>query len=271
MATEINNIIGLIAGGGTFPLQIAETARNRGLTVIALAHEGDTDPGLTQKVDKIVWIKLGQLGKIINVFKKNGVQQALMAGTINKRRMFSKIKPDLKGLALISKMAILHDDGILRAVARELEAEGIEMISSTFCLPELLTPPGLLTKRKPNKEEKEDIQFGWEMAKALGKLDIGQCVVVRRKTVLAVEAIEGTDETIRRGGRLAQEKAVIVKVSKPNQDLRFDVPTVGLQTIRTMLEVQAAVLALEADKTLLFDKKEMLALADKSGIVIIAL
>ena len=271
MAAQEKNIIGLIAGGGAFPLQIAETARNKGLTVIAIAHEGETDPALAQKADKIVWVKLGQLGKVITALKKYNVRQALMAGTINKRRMFSKIKPDLKGLAFISKMAIFHDDGILRAVAGELEAEGIEMVSSTFCLPELLTPPGVLTRRKPNKEEKGDIEFGWEMAKALGKLDIGQCVVVRKKTVLAVEAIEGTDETIRRGGRLAGEKAVVVKVSKPRQDLRFDVPSVGLQTIQAMQEVNAAVLALEADKTLLFDKKEMLALADKSGIVIVAL
>jgi hypothetical protein len=270
MAAEEKSIIGLIAGGGSFPLQIAEAARRRGFTVIAVAHEGETDPGLSEKADKIIWVKLGQLGKVIAALKKNEVCRALMAGTINKRRMFSKMKPDLKGLALISKMAIFHDDGILRAVARELEAEGIAIVPSTFCLPELLAPPGVLTRRKPNKEEKEDIQFGWEMAKALGKLDIGQCVVVRKKTVLAVEAIEGTDETIRRGGKLAHEKAVVVKVSKPRQDLRFDVPSVGLQTIRAMAEVKASVLVLEADKTLLFDKKEMLVLADKSGIVILA-
>jgi hypothetical protein len=262
--------IGLIAGGGKFPLLVAESARKEGHSVIAVAHLDETDPALEKEVDKIIWIKLGQLGQLIKAFKENKVQKALMAGSINKRRMFSRIRPDLAGLALMSKMAIFHDDGILKALAEEFESKGIEIISCVAFLPELLAQPGCLTRKKPAKSEKEDIAFGWKMAKELGRLDIGQCVVVRNKTVLALEAIEGTDETVLRGGRLAREKAVVVKVSKPNQDLRFDIPSVGLKTIEVMSEVKASVLAIEANKTLMFDKLEMIAHADGAGISIVA-
>jgi DUF1009 family protein len=171
----------------------------------------------------------------------------------------------------MSKLAFFHDDDILRAVSKELAREGVTIISSTQFLPELIAPEGCLTARRPNRAEKEDIRFGWKMAKALGRLDIGQCVVVRKKTVLAVEAIDGTDATILRGGRLAQEKAVVVKVSKPGQDIRFDVPCVGLETIRTLSRVNGAVLAVEAGNTLLFDKAEMIAEADMKRIAIVSL
>lgn len=265
-----NDILGIIAGGGKFPLLLAEAARSQGTRVVAVAHKGETDPALDGKVDKITWVKLGQLGRIIDTFKRNDVHRALMAGTITKPRMFSGIKPDLKGLALMSKLAVFHDDGILRAVADELSAYGIEIIPSTTCMPELLAPPGCLTRKKPTKGQKEDIALGWRIARELGRLDIGQCVVVRDKTVLALEAIEGTDETILRGGRLAREKAVIIKISKPDQDLRFDVPTVGLKTIETMARVKASVLAVEAGKTLLFDKKSMIDRANETGMVIVS-
>ena len=264
--TDNQEMIGLIAGGGRFPLMIADSAQKQGLQVLAVAHRSETDPELAKNVDKIIWIKLGQLGRLIEVLKKNNVQKALMAGTISKKKMFGKMRPDLKGLTLMSKMAIFHDDGILRGVAEELSKEGIEIISSILFLPELLATPGCLTKRKPTKREKEDIQFGWHVAKELGRLDIGQCVVVRKKTVLALEAIEGTDETILRGGRLANEKAVVIKASKPQQDLRFDVPSVGLQTLKVMEQVKASVLTVEAGKTLMFDKYEMIEYANKKGI-----
>jgi DUF1009 family protein len=192
-----------------------------------------------------------------------------MAGTIAKRRMFDRVRPDLKGLALMSRLAVFHDDDILRAVAGEMAREGIEIVSSTLYLPELLAVKGCLTRRRPNRAEEEDIRFGWKVAKELGRMDIGQCVVVRRKTVLALEALEGTDETILRGGGLAKEKAVVVKVSKPDQDLRFDVPTVGLSTVEVMSRVKAAVLAVEAGKTLIFDKQEMIELADRRGIALV--
>jgi DUF1009 family protein len=194
-----------------------------------------------------------------------------MAGTIAKRRMFEGIKPDLMGLALVSKLVIFHDDDILRAVAGELAGHGIEIVGSTFCLPDLLAPPGCLTRRKPTKSEEEDIAFGWRIAKELGRLDIGQCVGVRKKTVLALEALEGTDETIARGGRLGRQAAVIIKVSKPSQDLRFDVPSVGPETLKVMTGVRAKVLAVEAGTTLMFDRRKMIDYANKSGITITSL
>ena len=262
--------IGLIAGGGKFPSMVANAARKQGFHIVAVAHQGDTDSALADNVDKIIWIKLGELGKLINCFKKNCVRKALMAGTITKRRMFEKVRPDLKGLALMSKIAIFHDDGILRAVADELAKEGIEIVSATDYLPELLAPQGCLTKKRPGKEEKSDIEFGWKVAKELGRLDIGQCVVLRNKTVLALEAIDGTNETIIRGGRIAGEKAVVVKVSKPHQDLRFDMPSVGLDTVKVMSQVKASVLAVEAGKTLIFDRPEMIEYAEEVGISVVS-
>ena len=266
-----NPTIGIIAGGGQFPLMVAEAAKARGLRTVAVALYGETEPVLSEKVDKIIWIKLGQLGHLIKAFRAEGVKNAIMAGSITKKRMFENLRPDLKGLAIMTKLAVFHDDDILRAVADELAGEGIEIVSSTAYLPELLAEEGCFTKRKPGKEEMEDILFGWKVAKELGRLDIGQSVVVRQKTVLAVEAIDGTDATIRRGGRIAKEKAVVVKVSKPNQDLRFDVPSIGLETIEIMGEVKAAVLAVEAGRTLIFDREKMLQKANEKKIAVIAL
>jgi DUF1009 family protein len=267
--SEKSGMLGLIAGGGQFPLMVAEGARRHGLRVVAVAHKGETEPSLSDHVDKMIWIKLGQLGQLIKALKKEGVQKTLMAGTITKKRMFDNIMPDLKGLAVMSKLAVFHDDDILRAVAGELAKEGIEIVSSTLFLPELLAPSGCLTKKRPSKGETQDIEFGWKVAKALGRLDIGQCVVVKRKTVLALEAIEGTNETILRGGGLAKEGAVVIKVSKPDQDLRFDVPTVGEKTIKVMSRVKASVLAVETGKTLMFDREMMVARAEDSGISIV--
>jgi DUF1009 family protein len=267
--SEQSKTVGLIAGGGQFPLMVAEGARRHGFRVVAVAHKGETEPSLSDQVEKITWIKLGQIGHMIKSLKKEGVQKTLMAGSITKKRMFENIMPDLKGLTIMSRLAIFHDDDILRALAEEFAKEGIEIVSSTLYLPELLAPSGCLTKRKPNKGEKEDIEFGWTIAKELGRPDIGQCVVVRKKTVLAVEAIDGTNETILRGGRIGREDAVVVKVSKPNQDLRFDVPAVGLETIEVMSQVKASVLAVETGKSLIFDRDEMVANADKMGISIV--
>ena len=269
MAVETDNI-GIIAGGGQFPFIVADAAKKRGLHVTAVAFEGEADRELSDKVDEIEWIKLGQLGRLIKAFKQRNVARALMAGTINKSKMFGNIKPDLKGLAFLSKFAIFHDDNILRALANELHEEGIEIVSSTTYLPDLLAPEGCLTKRKPGREEKRDMEIGWKVAKELGRLDIGQCVVIRDKTILALEAIDGTNATILRGGKIAGEKAVVVKVSKPDQDLRFDVPSVGLETIKSMIEVNAGLLAIEAGKTLLFDRNKTIEAANKNKISIIS-
>jgi DUF1009 family protein len=248
---------------------VAESAKQRGLQVVAVAHKGETVSELAEKVDDITWVGLGQFGHLISAFKSKEVKHVLMAGAITKTNVFSDVRPDLKGLAVLGKLLVFHDDDILRAVARELEKEGIIVISSATYLPELLAPRGCLTRRKPRKEELEDIEFGWMVAKELGRLDIGHCVVVRRKTVLAVEAIEGTNKTILRGGELAKERAVVVKVCKPSQDLRFDLPAVGLDTVKVMKSVDATVLAIEAGKTLVFDREEMIELADANGIAIV--
>lgn len=270
MNYEKKESFGLITGGGPFPLMAAKAARQKGFRVVAVAHEGESDPALSAVADEVIWIKLGQLGQLIKAFKNRGVKEVLMAGTIEKRKMFGHIRPDLRAIKIFSKLAFFHDDDILRALANELEREGIKIISSTQYLPELLAPEGNLTIKKPSPSEMKDITFGWTVAEELGRLDIGQSVVVRQKTVLAVEALEGTDEAILRGGRLAKEKAVVVKRSKPNQDLRFDVPSVGLGTIEIMSQVKASTLAIEAGKTLIFDKAEMIQAADKARISIVS-
>lgn len=263
--------IGLISGSGKFPLMFAEAARREGFEVIAVAHEGETSPDLETSVDKIFWVKLGQLGKLIDILKRENVTEAVMAGGINKKNIYGRIRPDMKALSVWSKLKSRLDDGILRAVASILEDEGIVIRESTLFLQSLMAPKGVLTKRKPRGTEEKDIEFGWKVAKEIGRLDIGQCVVVKDLVVLAVEAIEGTDETIRRGGYLGKAGAVVIKIIKPQQDLRFDLPAVGLKTIRTMAEVDASCLALEAEKVILFEKEQMLLEADRNKIAIVAL
>jgi DUF1009 family protein len=260
--------IGLIAGKGQFPLLFAQAARSHGVEVVAAAHRGETDPALESLVKELHWVYVGQLGKIIRIFKEAGVRRAVMAGGITRGRLFREFRPDLRALSVVRKAGAGKDDRILRAVAAELETEGITVAPSTLFLDDLLAPPGQISRRAPSKEEWQDIQFGYKIAKEIGALDIGQCVVVRRQVVAALEAIEGTDEAIRRGGKLAGPGVVVVKVSKPNQDLRFDVPAVGCDTLAVMAEVKAAALAVEAGKTLIFDRPEVLKAAARAKIAI---
>jgi DUF1009 family protein len=261
--------IGIIAGGGQFPLLFVDAARRHGREVAVAAHRGESEAVLEQAADSICWIKLGQLGKIIKFFKKEGVRETVFVGTITKTKIFKDILPDFKGLTLWNKIDIKQDDAILRAVAKEIEKEGIKVIESTIYLRDLLFPQGVLTRKKPSKAQLADIKFGWKMGRAIGALDIGQCVVIRNHTVLAVEAIEGTDAAIRRGCKLGKEKAVVVKLRKPNQDFRFDLPATGIKTIKTMREAGGAVLAGEAGQSLLFDQKQMISLANEAGIVVL--
>jgi len=263
--------IGIIAGGGQFPYLFAEAARKAGRQVVIIGHKGETHPELEKIADSFCWIKLGQLGKILKYFKKEEVQETVFLGTITKTRIFKDILPDLKALTLWNKIDIKQDDAILRAIAAALEKEGIQVLESTLYLQDLLFPVGVLTRKKPSGEQRRDIEFGWKMARETGRLDIGQCVVIRDRTVLAVEAIEGTDAAIKRGGMLGREKAVVVKVKKPNQDFRFDLPATGLKTIETMQEVKASVLAVEAGQSLLFDKETVIEQANKGGIVIVGI
>ncbi len=263
--------IGIIAGGGQFPLLFAEAAMRQGREVVAVGHYGETWPELAERVGCFTWVKLGQLGRIIKFFKKHGVTETAFLGTITKTRIFREIWPDLKGLSLWNKIDVRQDDSILRAIAATLEDEGITVVESTLYLRELLFPKGVLSRRRPSAKQQADIRFGWRIAREIGRLDIGQCVVVRDRSVLAVEAIEGTDAAIRRGGALGRKKAVVVKLKKPGQDFRFDLPAIGPTTIESMKGVQAAVLAVEAGQALFFDRQEALALADRAGIVVVGI
>ena len=263
--------IGLIAGGGQFPLLFAEAARKKGRRVVAVGHLSESAPELAEAVDALCWVKLGQLGKIISFFQQHGVAEAVFAGTITKTRIFKDVLPDLKGLTLWNKIDIHQDDAILRAVAGVLEGEGIRILASTCYLDHLFFPRGILTKKKPSADQLADIRFGWRMAREVGRLDIGQCVVVRARAVMAVEAIEGTDAAIRRGGELAGSGAVVVKLKKPEQDFRFDLPATGARTVETLAAVRGSVLAVEAGQSLLFDRAEMVRVANRAGIVVVGL
>ncbi|HJO63073.1 MAG TPA: UDP-2,3-diacylglucosamine diphosphatase LpxI [Desulfobacterales bacterium] len=263
--------LGLIAGGGQFPLIFSKRAKKKGFIVFAAAYIHEADPRLKDHVDGIEWVHLGQVRRLIRYFKLNLVSEAVMIGTIRKTRIFSDVKPDTKAISLILGMKHTHDDGILRAFAGALEKGGIKILASTFLLPELLAPSGCWTKRKPNRSEKSDIELGWRSAKEIGRLDIGQCVVVGGGSILAVEAIDGTDATIKRGATLGSGTAVVVKTCKPNQDIRFDMPAVGADTIEIMNRAGAVVLAVEAQKVVVFDRKEMIDLANQVNIAIIAM
>jgi hypothetical protein len=262
--------IGLIAGSGQFPFIFARAARANGYAVYAVAHLNETGENLDQYVDGIKWVRLGQLKKIIKFFSGHGVRQAVMAGAIKKTNMFRDVRPDLKTISILAGIKNTHDDRLLRAFADALEKEGILIKESTFLLPDLLAPKGCWTKKKPTRSENEDIRLGWQLAKEIGRLDIGQCVVVGGGSVLAVEAIDGTDATIKRGGALARGAAVVVKVCKPDQDFRFDVPAIGVKTIEVMAGAGIKVLVIEAGKAVVFDRQEMINAADERGICIVA-
>jgi len=264
-----DKLIGLIAGDGRFPIIFADNVRRLGFTVSAIAHVGSTLPELEYHVERIHWVKIGQFSKALAALKHDGVRQAVMLGGIKKTNVFTTLRPDLRTLAIFSRLKHWKDDAILREVADELEREGIEISDSTFGLEGILADEGYLTTKQPNKKEEVDIQLGWETLETLGALDIGQCVIVKNRVIVAVEAVEGTDEAITRGGKLAGKGGVVVKRTKPHQDLRFDLPAIGPQTIQIMMAAQASVLAIEAGRTVILDREEVFSLAKKAGISII--
>jgi UDP-2,3-diacylglucosamine hydrolase len=267
--SEDSKRIGLIAGDGRFPIIFADNVRRLGFTVSAIAHVGTTLPELESYVEHIHWLKIGQFGKALAALKQDGIGQAVMLGGIKKTNVFTTLRPDLRALAIFSRLKHWKDDAILRAVAGELEREGIEILDSTFGLQDILAEEGYLTSKKPSKKEVEDIQFGWETLETLGMLDIGQCVVVKNRVIVSVEAVEGTDEAITRGGKLGGKGAVVIKRTKPHQDLRFDLPAIGPQTIQTMISVQATALAIEAGRTVIIDREDVLSQANEAGISIV--
>ncbi|MGH7818122.1 MAG: LpxI family protein [Candidatus Binatia bacterium] len=261
--------LGLIAGNGKFPLIFAAEAKRAGYAVIAVAHRGETDEKITSVADEVTWIYVGQLGKIIKVFHRAEVSEAVMAGGIRKVRLLSNFRPDLRGARFLAKLKSREDDVLLRGIADELAADGIRILESTLCLPEIICAEGVLTKREPDQKEWDDVKLGFQTAKEIGRLGIGQTVVVKNHVVVAVEAVEGTDAAIERGGRLAKTGCVVVKVSKPQQDLRFDMPAVGVDTVTLLNGVGGTVLALEAGKTLLLEKESLLGQADSFGIAVV--
>jgi DUF1009 family protein len=263
--------LGLIAGNGKFPLLFASEAKRAGYAVIAIAHHGETDEKLSEIADEITWVYVGQLGKIIRVLQRAKVTDAVMAGGIRKVRLLSNFRPDLRGVRFLAKFKSREDDVLLRGIADELAADGIRILESTLCLPEIICPDGVLTKRQPDQQEWDDVKLGFSVAKEIGRLGVGQTVVVKNHVVVAVEAVEGTDAAIQRGGTLAKTGAVVVKVSKPQQDLRFDVPAVGIDTVERLHEVGASVLALEAGKTILLEKESLLAQADSYEIAVVGM
>ncbi|HSP95890.1 MAG TPA: UDP-2,3-diacylglucosamine diphosphatase LpxI [Candidatus Dormibacteraeota bacterium] len=261
--------IGLIAGNGSVPLLFARTARGEGVGVVAVAHEGETDPALAGEVDACTWIKVGQLDTIIRTFRDAGVRRAVMAGGIRKAALLEHFAPDERAQRFLARLTQWSDDVLLRGVAEELEGEGIAVVESTLFLASILTPEGALTAREPDAAQWADIRHGLAAAKGIGAWDIGQTVVVKSRMVLAVEALEGTDDTLRRGGALGRGGAVAVKVSKPSQDLRFDVPAIGPATVAVCREAGIAVLALEAGRTLLLERERLLADAAAAELIVV--
>lgn len=265
----MNESIGIIAGSGQFPKLVAQDAKTTGHRVVICAFQGFTDPALESYADVYATFYLGQFDKIIAYFKKHGVTRLCMAGAINKPRALD-LRPDLRAARILFSLRGKGDDALLRAIMADLEHEGFTIIQAASLSASLLCPGGVLTRRGPTPEERADIDYGWPIAGTLGTFDIGQCLVVREGMVVAVECLEGTDATLRRGAELRPEGCVAIKRFKPRQDERVDLPSVGLETVRLLIECNYRCLAVEADKTLFFDRAEALALADAHGLCIIA-
>jgi DUF1009 family protein len=260
--------LGLIAGNGRFPFLVAAAGRRAGRRVVAVAIKEETDPALAGEVDEIHWVSLGQLGRCIDALKGGGVQEAVMAGQVKHKQIFAGIVPDLKMMALLARLALKNTDSLIGAVADALGREGIALLSSTVLLQDQMAIAGAMTSRRPSADELKDVEYGREVARALAGFDIGQTVVVKDRAAVAVEAMEGTDEVIRRAGRIAGAGCTVVKVAKPRQDVRFDVPVVGPGTVAAMGEAQARVLAVQAGATLLLDRAEVLAQADRGDVAV---
>ncbi|MFC1594187.1 LpxI family protein [Candidatus Omnitrophota bacterium] len=264
--------LGLIAGNGRFPIIFAQAAkRKENITILAVGIKGDTSRELKRYVDKLFWVGPGELKKLLGMLKVGNISRVVMAGQINPKNLFSKkiaLDEDLQGL--LSSIKNKKADTIFTAIAEKLKSLGIELIDSTLYLKEYMPSAGALTQRQPSKSEQEDIVFGKDIAKQMGHLDIGQTVCVKQKAILAIEALEGTDQAILRAGTLGNGDITVVKMSKPNQDMRFDIPVVGINTMKSLIKARAGCLAIEAEKTLLLDKEQCIAMAEKKGICIVA-
>ena len=262
---------GLIAGNGRFPFLVLEAARSQGIEMVVAAIKEETFPEIEKEADTVHWVSLGQLGKLIKTFKSEGVDRAVMAGQVKHKQIFSGIVPDMRMLQMLAGLATKSTDTLIGGVARILEAEGIELMDSTAFLGPLLPAPGLLTRRKPTEEEQRDLDYGYRIARELGRLDLGQSVVVSDGACVALEAMEGTDAIVERAASLVNGRDLrLVKLAKPSQDLRFDVPVVGPETIDALVRHRVTAVAIEARKTLMIEREDLIRTADENLIAIIA-
>ena len=268
MSGSSRKAIGLIAGEGRFPFLVSQGMRQQGYRVFAAGFREHTSEELYAVVDRMIWLRLGQLGRLLAFLKDNGVDLVVFAGSITKPKAMGMI-PDFRAARILFRIRNKHDGEIFQALIQTLNEEGIEVLSPISFVPALKTPEGVLSKRKPNRKEESDISFGWPLAKKIGSLDIGQCLVVKENMVVAVEALEGSDATILRAGELVGSGCVVLKVFKPGQTEMIDQPAVGLETIRTMIRSGASCLALEAEEGLFFDRQEAIELADAHDICIV--
>jgi DUF1009 family protein len=270
MSVDAGGVLGLIAGGGGLPLAMARAARSRGRCVCAIALRGHADPRLEEQVSEIAWLHPGEIGAMLEALRASGVREAVLAGRMPKALLYqdeARLRLDERAVEVLQGLADRSDDSILGALADLLLGEGIRLIAQAELVPELLPGPGVLGAVAPSDDQRADVAFGWPIARAIAGLDVGQTVVVKDCAVLAVEAVEGTDAAIRRAGEVASGGCV-VKVAKPRQDPRFDVPTVGLGTLEVLSESGASLLAFEAERTLVLDRADLTARADAAGIVV---
>jgi len=263
--------IGLIAGNRKFPILFAQAAKKKGCYIVAVAIKGDTSFALRKYVDKIYWLGLNEFGRLFRIFKDEGIAKIAMAGQVSPYRLFSReIARNQEVSSLLKSIKDKRADTIFGAIAERLKKEGLELIDSTTFIKDSLPQKGILTKRQPNPSEWEDVYFGLGLAKEIASLDIGQTVAVKDKAIVAVEALEGTDNLIRRAGRISGGIFTTVKVSKPKQDMRFDIPVIGFNTIKSLIKARASCLAIESGKTLFIDRDSSIKLADKKRISIVA-
>jgi len=262
--------LGIVAGNGVYPRLLANSARNAGAKkIVAAAFTNETDPALTQHVDLIEWMRVGQLSRLLKFFREQQVHHAIMAGQIAPRNLFD-LRPDWKALLLLAKLKQRNAEAIFAAIADELAKIDVDLLPATTFLEDSLAPAGLIAGPKLSRREEEDVDLGWKIAKEIARLDIGQTVILKTGTIVAVEAFEGTNDAIRRGGSLARRGAVMVKVAKPNQDMRFDVPVIGVETIRIAADARLRVIAIEAGKTLLLERDAIVDLAERAKISVVA-
>jgi len=260
---------GLIAGNGQFPFLVLEAARDQGIDMAVIAIREEASPELEKVAARLHWVSLGELSRTLELLHQEGVTRAVMAGQVKHNKIFSSIRPDWKLAKLLLSLPLKNTDSLIGAVARVLESEGVQLVDSTSFLKPLVPAPGVLTRRAPNENEAADIAYGREIARQIAGLDLGQTVVIRDRACVAVEAMEGTDETIDRAARIVEGSSlVVVKVSKPRQDMRFDVPVVGLKTVEVMQRCGVTALGMDAGRTLLFDRARVIEAADAAGIAI---